>query len=367
MPAEPIVITDLACAQFDDLAASLGEPSYRGKQIRKWVYVNLAAGYDEMTDLPAALRNKLEQETRLHSLEMIQEVRSKDGTVKVLFKCADGNTVEAALMYYGGDGEKERHTVCVSTQAGCAIGCPFCATGRQGFQRNLTPGEIIDQVLYFARSLRDKSAKDQPEHISNVVFMGMGEPLLNYDNLWQAIENLNSAECFKLGARNMTISTSGVVPGIKRLGKEKLQVGLAVSLHAADNALRNKLVPVNHKYPLDVLIPVCREYVDLTGRRVSFEYILFQGINSSTTHARELARLIQGFQCHVNLIPANQTENPGYAPPPLRVVIAFENELKKNRINVTLRQSRGQDVEAGCGQLRSRYLKAAGNKPAKNT
>jgi 23S rRNA (adenine2503-C2)-methyltransferase len=367
MPAEPIVITDLACTQFDGLAVSLGVPLYRAKQIRKWVYVNLAAGYEEMTDLPAGLRQKLSKETVLHSLEKVQEVSSKDGTVKVLFKCADGNTVEAALMFYGGDGEKERRTVCVSTQAGCSIGCPFCATGRQGFQRNLTPGEIVDQVLYFARSIREKSPKDRPEHISNVVFMGMGEPLLNYDNLWQAIETLNSAECFKLGARNMTISTSGVIPGIKRLGKENLQVGLAVSLHAADNGLRNKLVPLNHKYPLETLIPVCREYVNQTSRRVSFEYILFQGINSSIAHARELAGLVQGFRCHVNLIPANQTENPGYAPPPLRVVVAFENELKKYHINVTLRQSRGQDVEAGCGQLRSRYLKTAGNKPAKNT
>jgi 23S rRNA (adenine2503-C2)-methyltransferase len=362
MPAEPIVITDLACNQFDDLAASLGEPSYRAKQIRKWVYVNLAENYEEMTDLPAALRRKLMQETRLHSLEPVQQAKSKDGTVKVLFKCADGNTVESALMYYGGDGDKERRTVCVSTQAGCSIGCPFCATGGQGFQRNLTPGEIIDQVLYFGRFLREKQEKDQPDHVSNVVFMGMGEPMMNYDNLWQAIVTLNDAECFKLGARNMTISTSGVIPGIKRLAKEKLQVGLAVSLHAADDNLRNKLVPINHKYPLGSLIQVCREYVETTGRRISFEYILFQGLNSSISHARALAGLIQGFQCHVNLIPANRTENEGYSAPPLRVVLAFENELKKNRINVTLRQSRGQDIEAGCGQLRGRYLKAAGKK-----
>jgi 23S rRNA (adenine2503-C2)-methyltransferase len=298
---------------------------------------------------------------------MVRQVAGADGTVKSLFQCGDGNTVEAALMFYGGDGEKERRTVCVSTQAGCGIGCPFCATGQQGFERNLTSGEIIDQVLYFARYLRDNpkniaGKNSRPEHVSNIVFMGMGEPLANYDNLWKAIETLNAPDCFKLGARNMTISTSGLVPGIKRLAGEKLQVGLAVSLHAADNILRNKLVPVNRKYPLEELIPVCREYSRLTGRRLSFEYILFKGINDSIAQARALAQLISGFNCHVNLIAANATANATYQPPPKRVMLAFENELKRHHVNVTPRESRGQDIDAGCGQLRSRYLKDTRNK-----
>jgi 23S rRNA (adenine2503-C2)-methyltransferase len=366
MPAQPLSITDLHCSQYDSLVVSHGEPIFRAKQIRKWVYQNLAVSYIEMTDLPEALRRKLMQGTRLHSLEIERQNTSKDGTVKVLFKCHDGNTIESALMYYGGNGDKERRTVCVSTQAGCGIGCPFCATGRQGFQRNLTPGEIIDQVLYFARFLKEQQGKNHEdegnkiEHVSNVVFMGMGEPLANYDNLWQAIETLNSPDCFKLGARNMTISTSGLVPGIKRLSEEKLQVGLAVSLHAAQNALRDRLVPINKKYPLEELMPACREYSRLTGRRLSFEYILFAGVNDSVEQARELAGLIHGFNAHVNLITANKTENTAYGPPAKRAVLAFENELIKHGVNVTLRSSRGQDIDAGCGQLRSRYLKEAG-------
>jgi 23S rRNA (adenine2503-C2)-methyltransferase len=373
MPAQPFSITDLHCSQFDSLAVSHGEPSFRAKQIKKWVYQKLAANFDEMTDLPEALRRKLMQDTRLYSLETAQQITSKDGTVKILFKCHDGNTIESALMYYGGNGDKERRTVCVSTQAGCSIGCPFCATGRQGFQRNLTPGEIIDQVLYFARFLREQQGKNQEEkennteHVSNVVFMGMGEPLANYDNLWQAIETLNSPDCFKLGARNMTISTSGLVPGIQRLSAEKLQVGLAVSLHAADNPLRDRLIPINKKYPLEELLPVCREYSRLTGRRLSFEYILFAGVNDSLEQARELADLIHGFRCHVNLITANKTENDAYGSPPKRAVLAFENELIKNGVNVTLRSSRGQDIDAGCGQLRSRYLGEGGKRRLVNT
>jgi len=345
----------------------MGEPVYRAGQIKKWVYQNFAADYNEMSDLPLSLRRKLVDETRLHSLEIVQRSSGRDDTMKVLFNCADGNTLESALMYYGSDGEKERRTVCVSTQAGCGIGCPFCATGQQGYERNLTPGEIIDQVLYFARYLQDqKGNKDKEERVSNVVFMGMGEPLANYNNLLQTIRTLNSPDCFMLGARSMTISTSGLVPQIKRLAGEKLQVGLAVSLHAADNALRNRLVPINRKYPLEELIPACREYSRLTGRRLSFEYILFNGINDSLDQAKALAGLIRGFNCHVNLIPANKTGDPTYKPPSKSEVLAFEDELKKLHVNVTLRLSRGQDIDAGCGQLRGRYLGGTGEMPVKH-
>jgi len=309
-----------------------------------------------MANLPVALRQSLEEKINLHNLTIIQQKASHDGTLKALFKCPDGNTIESALMYYSEDGQKERRTICVSTQSGCSIGCPFCATGRQGFQRNLTPGEIVEQVLHFARVLRNQETGEKAQRVSNVVFMGMGEPLMNYDNLWQAITTLNSPEGFKLGARNMTISTSGVIPGIQRLSKEKLQVGLAVSLHAADNNLRNKLVPLNKKYPLDKLIPACHEYSQLTGRRVSFEYILLHEINDSIQHAKNLAILLKNLNCHVNLIPANKTEDMTFRPPAKKTILAFENELKKQSINVTLRVSRGQDIDAGCGQLKSRYL-----------
>jgi 23S rRNA (adenine2503-C2)-methyltransferase len=367
----PISFTELTCAQSSQFVESMGEPAYRAKQLRKWVYQNMALSYDEMTDLPLILRQRLINEIRLHSLEPIQSVTGNDGTIKALFKLTDGNTVESALMYYDTDRGGERHTVCVSTQAGCNIGCPFCATGQQGFERNLTPGEIIDQVLYFAHHLREKDKGDgrtnnkKPERVSNVVFMGMGEPLANYTNLWQAIEMLNSKDSFGLGARNMVISTAGLVPQIKQLAREKLQVGLAVSLNASDNVLRNKLVPINRKYPLEQLITACQEYNKLTGRRLSLEYILFNGVNDSVEQARTLAELIRGLKCHVNLIPANLTTDVSFRPPPRRVILAFENELKERRVNVTLRERRGQDIEAGCGQLRSRFLKDNSEKSRK--
>ncbi len=369
MPKTPISFTELTCAQSNRLVASMGEPSYRAKQLRKWVYQNMALTYEEMTDLPLAFRQRLSKEIGLHSLELAQLVTGNDGTIKALFRLADGNTIESALMYYDTERGGERHTVCVSTQVGCAIGCPFCATGQQRFERNLTPGEIIDQVLYFAHYLREQiegngsSDNKKSERISNVVFMGMGEPLANYDNLWQAIEMLNSPEGFGLGARNMVISTAGLVPPIKRLAKEKLQVGLAVSLHASDNELRNKLVPLNRKYPLEQLMTACQEYGRLTGRRLSFEYVLFDGINDSVAQARALAELVRGLKGHVNLIPANPATDASFRPPPRRVILAFESELKQCHVNVTLRERRGQDIAAGCGQLRSRFLRGNGEKP----
>jgi 23S rRNA (adenine2503-C2)-methyltransferase len=355
-------LSGYSAAQLEELIASFQEPGFRVKQLQKWIFRNLAFSYDEMTDLPISFRQKLKAAVKLHGLEMLQEVTGKDGTVKSLFCLNDGKTVEAALMHYIKERAGGRHTVCVSTQAGCGIGCTFCATGQQGYERNLVPGEMVDQVLYFARYLRQelkKAGGDErktKEHITNVVFMGMGEPLANYDHLWQAISVLNSPEGFGLGARNITVSTAGLVPQIKRLSGEKLQVGLAVSLHAADNTLRDKLVPVNRKYPLEKLVPACREYSLITGRRLSFEYILFKGINDSLSQARALAALIKGIHCHVNLIPANITGNKVFRPSPMTSVLAFENELKRNHVNVTLRESRGRDINAGCGQLRSRFL-----------
>jgi len=314
-----------------------------------------------MTDLPAAFRRRLAGEACLHSLTPAHLAVGRDGTIKALFSLWDGRTVESALMYSGRGTGRKRISVCVSTQVGCAVGCPFCATGRQGFERDLSPSEIIDQVLFFARYLRDSGEGS----LTNIVFMGMGEPLANYASLMRSLHVLNSPEGgFGLGARNMTVSTAGLVPQIDRLGREKLQVGLAVSLHASDNKLRDRLVPLNRRYPLEKLIPACREYYRATGRRVSFEYVIFRDVNDSPAQARSLAGLLHGLNCHVNLIPANDTASPAFQPPLRQTVLTFSRQLRELNINATLRLPRGQDIEAGCGQLRSRLKLNGGAVPA---
>jgi len=363
MTATSTCITDLTGIQIQALVAGLYEPNYRAKQLQHWIYQGLAISFDEMTDLPKTFRNRLAQKVQLHSLTSTHEVVGHDGTIKTLFTLSDGKTIESTLMSYPTAKGGTRHTICLSTQVGCPIGCPFCATGQQGFERNLTPGEIIDQVLYFARRLQDQNDEADTEsnkpaaHISNLVFMGMGEPLSNYDAVLQAIEMLNSPQGFGLGARNMVISTAGLIPQIKRLSQEKLQIGLAVSLHASDDALRNELVPINKKYPVGQLIAACREYCETSGRRISFEYALFEGINDSVNQARSLAKLLAGLNCHVNLIPSNLTDSQGFRPPARGTILAFQKELARLGIACTLRQRRGLDIDAGCGQLRSRLAK----------
>lgn len=350
------VITDLTIKEVEKLLMSLDEPAFRVNQFLSWVYQRLATTYNEMTDLPLSLREKLEQRIPLHTLTPVHEVMSKDDTVKILFRMMDGRTVESALMLYAAGVGRPRTTVCVSTQVGCPVGCPFCATGQQGFERNLTQGEIVDQVLYFARLVNNGERENRHNHITNIVFMGMGEPLADYDSLIRSILILTSPGCFGTSPRNITVSTAGLVPQIHRMSREKIRVGLAVSLHAPDNELRNILVPLNKKYPLEKLIPVCKEYAQVTGRRVSFEYVLFEGINDSLSQADALARLLTGLKCHVNLIPVNQTPGSNYRPPSRSRVLAFEQKLKVTGINCTLRLSRGQDINAGCGQLRSSFI-----------
>jgi 23S rRNA (adenine2503-C2)-methyltransferase len=356
----PACISGMSYSRLEEQVAGMGEPVYRARQLRGWVYRGLAFSFEEMTDLPAAFRRRLAEETRLHSLSPAHVTTGRDGTVKALFTLADGRTVEAALMLYGVKGGRRRASVCVSTQVGCAVGCPFCATGQQGFARDLAPEEMVDQVLYFARYLRDNGA-DRP---GNIVFMGMGEPLANCDSLMKAVRILNSPDGFGLGARNMTVSTAGMVPQIARLAREKLQVGLAVSLHASDNKLRDRLVPLNRKYPLEKLIPACREYYRATGRRVSFEYVIIKDLNDLPDQAESLAGLLQGLNCHVNLIPANDSPDRAFRPPSRRVVLAFAGRLRQLHINVTLRQPKGRDIDAGCGQLRSRLKQNGGLVPA---
>ncbi|TAK33322.1 MAG: 23S rRNA (adenine(2503)-C(2))-methyltransferase RlmN [Chloroflexota bacterium] len=349
-------ITTLSRRELADLLGELGEPQYRADQVLTWIYRRYATSFSQMTDLSHDLRSRLEERLVVRSVSRVREETADDGeTTKVVLRLADGQTIETVLMLYApGDDQKARRTVCVSTQVGCPIGCPFCATGQGGFVRNLSAGEIVEQVLYFAGRLAEKrgnrSAAEAP--ITNVVFMGMGEPLLNFDATWTAVELLNARTGFGLGARHITISTSGVVPGIQRLAAESLQVGLAISLHAASNELRDRLVPLNRRYPLEKLLQACRDYARATGRRVTYEYAMIDHVNDSLGAARDLARLLHGQLCHVNLIALNRVEGTPYAPTPPRRILAFERELQRLGIPVTIRSSRGGGVQAACGQLR---------------
>ena len=294
--------------------------------------------------------------------EPIKEWISSDAqTRKVLFRLEDNNTIESTLMFFRNPGTgRERRTVCVSSQVGCAIGCNFCATGQQGFVRNLSAGEIIDQVLFFSRRFSENSkepvkGKNQ-KWLTNVVFMGMGEPLANYDNVRQAITMLNSPKGMGLGFHHVTLSTSGLVPQIRQLAAENLQFQLAVSLHAANDELRNLLVPVNKKYPLDQLISVCKEYIGKTNRNIFIEYALFDGVNDSLHNADELVGLLDGLQCSINLILGNHVPSSDFQPSPRETALVFQKKLISTGIRTMLRVSRGADIEAGCGQLRSRNL-----------
>ncbi|MFH1639275.1 MAG: 23S rRNA (adenine(2503)-C(2))-methyltransferase RlmN [Chloroflexota bacterium] len=348
-------ILDLSYAELGELVSSLGEPAFRADQILGWVYKKSAVSFAEMTDLPQAFRQKLGQVAAFSGLVPVDEKVSADGmTRKVLIRLADGSTIESVLMTYGeGSRGRVRGTVCVSTQAGCPIGCPFCATGQQRFRRNLTCGEIIAQVLYFSKP----SGNDEDRRsVTNVVFMGMGEPLANYEAVTKAIAMLNLDAGFRLGARQMTVSTAGIVPQIFRLAGEAVTVELAVSLHAATNKLRNYLVPVNQAYPLDELLSVCRYYLKRTGRRPTYEYALFQGINDSLNQAKDLARLLKGMNCHVNLIAGNRTGDGKFTPAGPKQVLVFHQTLQERGLSSTIRTAMGEDIDAGCGQLRGRSL-----------
>ncbi|MFZ5917419.1 MAG: 23S rRNA (adenine(2503)-C(2))-methyltransferase RlmN [Chloroflexota bacterium] len=332
--------------QIVELFTSWGEPAFRAQQLWDWIYQSLADDFDSMRNLPLALRSRLVDHFRLDSLRLGAQEASDDGeTIKLLFELVDGRTIETVLMRYA-----HRCTVCISTQVGCAMGCPFCATGQGGFERNLAKGEIVAQVLYAARAFRDQGAA-----LSNVVVMGMGEPLVNYRATLAAIRRLMDEKGFNMGARRFTLSTVGFVPGIQRLSREGLQVGLAVSLHAPTDARRNELVPLNRRFPLGQLLPACRDFVERTGRRVTFEYALVQEVNDWPEQAEELANLVRGLRCHVNLIPLNPAPgSPFVASEPSRVR-AFQEVLERRRVPTTVRLRRGIDIQAGCGQLRTRF------------
>jgi len=331
----------------DALAALLaGEPRYRVDQVWDGLHQRFAS-VDELTNLPRSLRDRLTEATEFRpALRLLTEsVGDRGDTVKWLWQLDGGAQIETVLMHYPG-----RSTVCVSTQAGCAMACGFCATGQAGFERNLSTGEIVEQVVRAARAARDAGGR----RLSNVVFMGMGEPLANYDRVWGAVERLH--DDVGLSARHLTLSTVGVVPGIRRLAGEQLPVNLAVSLHAANDELRNELVPLNRRYPLEALMAACREYLTAKGRRLSFEWALIDGVNDRPSDAAELAALARPLGAHVNLIPLNPT--PGFLTrgTPAAGVALFRDRLEALGVNATVRRNRGTAIDAACGQLRLRNL-----------
>jgi 23S rRNA (adenine2503-C2)-methyltransferase len=342
---------------YDALLERLGDlPAYRTEQVWHAVYRDLIDSHESITTLPRAVRARLTSDVPFPTLDPIAETRSRDQrTTKSLFRLRDGETIESVTMEYA-----DRCTACVSSQVGCSIGCPFCATGQSGFVRDLAIGEIVAQVLHAARRLREKG-----KTLSHVVYMGMGEPFLNYHATLDSIRILNDPRGFSLGARSFTLSTAGIVPGIDRLADEGLQVNLAISLHASSDRARERLVPVNRRYPIASLLAACRRYTEATHRRVTFEIALIDGVNDDVEEARAVARLLRGLLCHVNLIRCNATGDSSLRPTPERRVQAFAEVLSDARIPVTIRQSMGTDIQAGCGQLRAREARSeSASKPA---
>ena len=338
---------DLDYTALTTFLVEQGQPRFRAQQVWAWLYQQYATDFEAMSNLPKSLRQKLDMVATLSIGSVVDQQYSSDNqTKKVLFQLPDGQYIETVLMRY-----EKRRTLCISTQAGCAMGCVFCATGQMGFFRNLSVGEIVAQVLYFAAELAQTD-----EHVTNIVMMGMGEPLHNYDHTLAAVDRLTAADGFNLGARKITISTVGLVPAIRRYADEQRQTPLAVSLHAATDEERDKLIPINRKWPVATLMEACRYYIEQTGRRITFEWALIEGQNDTTIQAQALGRLIRGLLCHVNLIPLNPTPGYGGGPSSRERVTAFQEILKQHGVSSTVRVRRGIDIQAGCGQLRDRMV-----------
>jgi len=335
--------------EVDALVATLGEPAYRAEQLLRALWHTFPASLDEVTTLPAALRARLAAEGwGVGAATEVRRSASEDGnTTKLLLRMDDGTLIETVLMQYPEPGRHPRSTVCVSTQAGCAMGCVFCATGQMGFERNLKAEEVAAQAVHIARVLRARG-----EHITNVVFMGMGEPLANYGETIRAVRLLTDRRAFALAQRAITVSTVGVIRGIDRLAAENLQIGLAISLHAPNDALRQQLVPTAGPQSVGDIMAAARRYFTATGRRVTFEYALIDGVNDTPPLAAELARLLRGSGIHVNLIPVNPTAG-GFRRPARPRVLAFERTLREAGVNVTVRVEKGSEIAAACGQLRT--------------
>ena len=323
---------------------SMDEKTFRAEQIFKWLYQEKVRSFDEMTNLSLDLRNKLKQNYTICNYNILKKQESKDGTIKYLFDVLDGNAIETVLMSY-----HHGYSICVSSQIGCKMGCKFCASTGINFIRSLTSGEIVEQII----------AVEQDQNIrnSNVVFMGIGEPLDNYDNVVNAIHIINNPKGLNIGARHISVSTSGLVPKIYQLADENIQCTLSISLHATNNEKRSGMMPVNNAYPIEELIQACKDYIAKTNRRISFEYALAKDSNDNLDDAKELVKLLKGMLCHVNLIPINKIENGQYSKSTNENIMKFRDYLNDHGIVATIRRELGSDIDAACGQLRRKNLK----------
>lgn len=344
---ERIDIKSLSLEELISEMESLGEKKFRASQIYDWMHVKLARGFDEMTNLSSKLREQLKQQYEYTSLKLIQYQESAiDGTRKYLFALKDGNVVESVWMKY-----KHGNSVCISSQVGCRMGCRFCASTLDGLERNLLPSEMLDQIY----SIQAHTG----QRVSNIVVMGTGEPMDNYDNLLKFLSLLTDEHGLNISQRNITVSTCGIVPNMRRLAEEKLQITLALSLHASTDAKRKELMPIANKYSIAELMDACKYYFEQTGRRITFEYSLVGGVNDTDEDARLLTALAGPLNCHVNLIPVNPIKERDYVQSDNGRIVAFKNKLEKNKINVTIRREMGRDIDGACGQLRRRHMEGS--------
>ncbi|SFR95614.1 23S rRNA (adenine(2503)-C(2))-methyltransferase RlmN [Anaeromicropila populeti] len=338
---------DIRSLDYDDVLNQMnefGEKSFRGKQVYEWLHKKLAVNFSEMTNLSKQLRENLEEKFYIPAVTAVESRTSVNGeTTKYLFQLEDERVIESVLMKY-----KHGNSVCISSQVGCRMGCRFCASTIGGLERNLLPSEMLGQIY--------EIQKISGERVSNVVVMGTGEPLDNFENLIQFIKILTDENGLNISQRNITVSTCGLVEQIRRLGDLDLQITLAISLHAPNDELRKTLMPVANKYSIEEIMNACRYYYSITGRRLSFEYSLVEGVNDSEFQAKELAKLVKGMNCHINLIPVNPIKERDYKHSSMQFIQKFKNILEKNRINVTIRREMGADIDAACGQLRKSYM-----------
>ena len=329
-------LTDIYMKEFN-------QKKYRAIQTFKWLYQENEYDFFKMSDLPLDMRKILSEEFSVFTLEQEQMKLASDGTTKFLFKLSDGAAVETVLMKYNFG-----NSVCVSSQVGCRMKCDFCASSKLSFERNLTPGEIVQQIILVSKYIGEK--------VSNIVFMGIGEPFDNYDNVMKAIRILNEPHGLGIGARHITVSTSGLVPQILRFADEGIQANLSISLHATTDELRDKVMPVNKAYNIKVLLQACKKYIEKTNRRITFEYAVMYGLNDTIRDACRLADLLDGMLCHVNLIPINPVEGAAYKRPSQNIMMNFRDALNNRGITATIRRELGSDVDAACGQLRRQYF-----------
>ncbi|MBD2871449.1 23S rRNA (adenine(2503)-C(2))-methyltransferase RlmN [Paenibacillus arenilitoris] len=341
-------IYDYTLEQLQEWMKENGEPVFRGGQLFDWLYVKRVKSFEDMSNLPKSLREKLDEHYSILTLNEITRFESKDGTVKFLFGLHDSHAIETVIMRhnYG-------NSICVTTQVGCRIGCTFCASTLGGLKRNLTAGEIVAQVVT-AQQMLDATG----ERVSSIVIMGSGEPFENYDATMTFLRLMIHEKGLNIGQRHITVSTSGIVPSMYKFADENTQINLALSIHAPNDALRSKLMPVNRRFPFEDVMAACRHYIAKTGRRITFEYALIGGVNDRPEHAQELAEVLQGMLCHVNLIPVNHVPERNYVRTPREDIFEFQRVLERGKISVTIRREQGHDIAAACGQLRAKHMES---------